>query len=143
MIHSVQSPVTDPRGAVHVKFRLKAYAATDDVTERRMMIHGGGRGSPLPSEDAAFHISQVLPWIWLDEAVRTQMGLPGQLSAVIVAPSRRYVLLDNLREVAIVGAVALGGVAASLGGVWRDVCGILAVVLPLMLIGLRVRSKLR
>lgn len=85
----------------------------------------------------------VMPEIWLDAAMRNQMGLPARGGAVIVAPSRRYMLADNLRELAIVAALALGGAAFSTEGFLRGTCVLLSIVVPVVLIALRVRSKLR
>lgn len=134
---------TGGKGAVHVKQRLKAYAATEEVIRRRMTTFGGGRGAPLPSEDAAFQFGQSLPWIWVDAAVRRQLSLPDKLGAVIVAPSRSYVIKDNLREVALVAAIALTGAAIRADGEMRKVLALFAFFLPLTLIGARVRNRLR
>ena len=148
LLHAVQNIEADSshvgRGQrIHTKQRLKAYEAPEEVTARRMAIYGGGRGAPLPSEEAAFQFSQALTWVWVDAAVRTQMGLPAQLGAVVVAPSRWFVLMDNLREVALVAAVALTAAAIEAEGDARWVLGGLAVALPVALIGIRIRTRLR
>lgn len=132
VLHSAEARKDGKNGVVHVKKRLKAYVATAEVREQRKQNTAQRKNS-----------DPVLSTILLDDAVRTQMGLPRRGGAVIVAPSRRYVLADNLREVAIVAAVALWGVAASTHGGWRGMWAALAVVVPVGLIALRVRSKLR
>lgn len=152
LLHAVATLAaeTDPQDGegevtkrVHTKLRVKAYEAPKEVIDRRMTTYGGGRGAPLPSEESAFQFSQALPWVWVDAAIRERMGLPPQLGAVVVAPSRWFIIKDNFREVALVVALALTSAAIRAEGEARWVLGVLAAIIPVMLIGSRIRTRLR
>lgn len=127
------------------RHRIKAYEAPKDVLERRKEYHGGDFASLLPDEEGALGLPQALPWIWLDATARRELGLKESFSGVVVRPSRRHVAVDQLRDVAVVLALAFAGAATRLsldrpGQLLVFALG--AIVAPVLLILARVRSRL-
>lgn len=132
----VRVPVTS-------KKKIKAYASASDVVERRLQSYGGNRSAPLPSEEEALLTPQALPWIWLDDYTRKELGLTGKLSAVMVQPSRTFIFLDHLREIAVASVIGGLTLATKYDGAaqWYWAGG--SLVFALVLVAIRVRSKLR
>lgn len=92
--------------------RLRAFCMPDSVRERREEVSGGSLDARFPSSSDALGVFPDLPWIFLDSAVRRKLGLEDKkLAAVRARASRTFQLERELREMMLVLALAVIGVA--------------------------------
>lgn len=123
---------------------LKAFAVPDSLAEDREESTRGLWGTRFPSARDVLGVNPDLPTIFLDAATRTRLGLQGQqLATVRVRPGRGHQFVREVREIAIVLAVALLGVVGLVDEpalVWGLV-GVLAASSIALVVG-RMRGRL-
>lgn len=121
--------------------RMLAYAAPDEITDRRDRLSGGALHSRFPSARDALGVYPDLPWLFLDSASRAELGIYGQkLSVVRARASRRFQLTREFRELLLLLALAFIGVAAV---VESSVMRILLLCVLLVGTATVVRSRLK
>jgi hypothetical protein len=102
---------------------------------------------PSKDEPKAGTAAKSQPWgAKAEPKARTaDKSQPWGANAVLVSPSKRFVIVDHFREAALVAALGLVGVAGSISEpVWLKMSVLVsAVVLPLALILWRIRTRLR
>ncbi|SDZ24746.1 hypothetical protein SAMN05421504_11173 [Amycolatopsis xylanica] len=104
--------VAEPGGRVK-QVRMKALKTSEAVQQRRESLHGGNLSCRFPSARDALAVYPDLPWIFLDSATRTALGLADRkLSTVRLRPSRGYQLRKELREMMLLIGVAFIGVVS-------------------------------
>jgi hypothetical protein len=100
-----------PGGQVPV-VRVKAHEAPQEIVDRRMQVSGGGHEARFPSSRDALAVFPDLPWIFLDAATRTRLGLGGhRLRVVRVRAARADQSLTELRDLMLLFILAAVGVA--------------------------------
>jgi hypothetical protein len=138
---------------VRVTKTVKAYAEDEYVRQIR------GKATD-PATDGS-RDRGTLPRIWIGGGIRSQLGVvanfhsdPRETSvydtnwasgALLVSPSRRFVLVDHFREAALVAAFGLVGVAVGIDDPYwlKALLLVSALVLPAALILWRIRTRLR
>ena len=126
------------------RVRLRAFSTPDNTVDRRDELGGGALEARFPTASDTLGIAPDLPWIFLDSATRTNLGLDRQkLGTVRVRASRRYQILRELRELMFVLVLALIGIMTVLETRWRY--GLIAVIAVAMAWGIRhrLRSKVK
>lgn len=109
---------------------MKAFQTTAETRERREDLHGGDLSSRFPSSLDALAVSPDLPWIFLDSATRTALGLGAQkLATVRLRASRRFQLRKELREMLLLIGLAFFGLVSILKNPVAQVIGLAALVL--------------
>lgn len=88
-------------------------------------------------------MSQALSWVWLDDAGRTRLGLPASLGAVVIAPSRRFAVINHFRELAVVLGLALFSISFRLPPYCNVAAAVASFVIPSSLILWRIASRLK
>lgn len=124
--------------------RVKAYSVTEPIVDRRCLLEGGALDSRFPSARDALGVYPDLPWVFLDSALRTRLGLPCQKLGVIrIRAGRRYQVIKQLREMLLLLIIASLGLvtlvndpSTRLGLLLALIVGVVAVV------GIRLRSQL-
>ena len=100
-----------PGGTVPV-VRIKAHEAPQEIIDRRIEFSGGGHEARFPSSRDALAVFPDLPWIFLDAATRTKLGLGShRLRAVRVRAARGDQTLAEIRELMLLFILAAVGVA--------------------------------
>lgn len=123
--------------------RVKAFQTTDDVLERRSRLSGGDLTCRFPTARDSLGTFPDLPWVFLDSAARTALGLSGQkLGVVRIRASRRYQLVKELRELLLVVAVAFIGILSLFRDTMRYALVGSLVFLVLTVVILRLRSRM-
>jgi len=134
-----------PRSDGHVAaIRLKAHTLPEDVQSRRETLGGGQLDSRFPSARDSLGVYPDLPWLFLDSAARTGLGLDGKLAAVRVRASRRHQLSEEFRDLLLLLVIAFIGLASLIDSV-AILAGVLLgiSIVTLLLIRTRVRLRLR
>jgi hypothetical protein len=123
---------------------VRAFEAPDETVERRERITGGGYQHRFPSARDTLGVHPDLPWIFIDRALRSRLGLTqAHLAVVRVRASRRDQLTKELREMLLVLVIALIGLVqvVDVGWAWV-VFGAVAVAAVAGVVGMRLRSRL-
>lgn len=133
----------DDRGEAR-RIRVKALAAGEAVRLRREVISGGDFRSRFPSARDALGLPQEIPWVYIDRAMRTALGLGSQrLATVRVRASRSFQLRQELREMLVVLSLAFIGLIELLTQTWARIGVLLAmVVLVVTAVSVRMRGRL-
>lgn len=101
-----------PRDGTVPEVRLRAFSTPDVVRDRRERLSGGSLVSRFPSSADSLGVVPDLPWIFLDATVRRHLNLgSAKLSVVRARASRRFQVERELREILLVIALAIVGVA--------------------------------
>lgn len=130
----------DSSGAV-ANVRMRAHAAPEEMTQRRDDISGGALTARFPSANDALGVYPDLPWIFLDSASRTKLGIgANRLSAVRIRASRGFQLNREFRELLLLLVLAFVGLAALINK--AELMIGLFIVIFLLTAGI-VRSRLR
>jgi hypothetical protein len=109
--HVVLEGVPNAAGDVPA-VRVKAHEAPEEIIDRRAQFSGGGHEARFPSSRDALGVFPDLPWIFLDSATRTKLGLGApRLRAVRVRAARTDQALTELRELMLLFVLAAVGVA--------------------------------
>lgn len=123
---------------------LTAFAIPESLAQERAESTSGSWGTRFPSARDVFGVNPDLPAIFLDGATRTSLGLQGQqLASVRLRPARGHQFVREVREIALVLAVALLGVVGLVDEpalVWGLV-GVLVVASVGLVVG-RMRGRL-
>jgi hypothetical protein len=123
--------------------RIKAFRASDGVLERRSQLSGGDLTCRFPTARDSLGAFPDLPWVFLDSAERSALGLSGQkLGIVRIRASRRYQLVKEFRELLLVVAVAFIGILSIFSGVTRYALIGSLVFFVLLVVALRMRGRL-
>jgi hypothetical protein len=124
--------------------RLIAHETSAAIADRRKEISGGGFTSRFPSSRDALGVYPDLPEVYLDLARRKQLGLNAtKLGTVRIRASRRYQLLTEGREFALIVLLAMLAVAFAQTAATAWILGGLAVLASGGLVAWRVRRRLR
>ena len=103
---------TDPAHSLQA-VRLTALEASEEALDRRTELSGGSLSARFPSSRDALGVFPDLPWIFLDAAERSALGLNEQkLAAVRVRASRRDQMIVEVRELVLLFILAAVGLAA-------------------------------
>ncbi len=124
---------------------VRAFEAPDETVERRERLTGGGYQHRFPSARDTLGVHPDLPWIFIDRALRSRLGLAQpQLAVVRVRASRRDQVTKELREMLLVLVIALIGLVqvVDVGWAWL-VFGVVAAAAVAGVVGMRLRSRLR
>ena len=101
-----------PGGVVPV-VRIKAHEAPQEIVDRRVEFSGGGREARFPASRDALGVFPDLPWIFLDAATRTKLGLGSHgLRPIRVRAARGDQPLAEIRELMLLFVLAAVGVAS-------------------------------
>jgi hypothetical protein len=113
--------------------RIRVHATPDGPLERRERLSGGGLTSRFPSARDALAVHPDLPWIFLDASTRSRVGVGNaKLSVVRVRASRWFQVVRELRELLLVLALTLVGLASLISwqlGRWLILGIVLATVI--------------
>jgi hypothetical protein len=135
----------NPRsGEMVPAFRIRAHEVPDDIHDRRRALSGGGFESRFPSSQEALGVYPDLPWIYLDSAIRSRLGLgSNKICAVRVRASRRDQLAIELREILLLFVLASVGLASVLKSVVFLVAFVSGLIIAsLLLARARLRTRL-
>ncbi len=124
---------------------VRAFEAPDETVERRERLTGGGYQHRFPSARDTLGVHPDLPWIFIDRALRSRLGLAQpHLAVVRVRASRRDQLTKELREMLLVLVIALIGLVqvVDVGWAWLAF-GVVAAAAVAGVVGARLRSRLR
>jgi hypothetical protein len=133
---------TNPANVLQV-VRLTALEASEETLERRRDLSGGGFTARFPSSRDALAVFPDLPWIFLDYAERTALGLGrSKLAVVRVRASRRDQMIAEVRELLLLFVLAAVGLAALIKSPVL-VGGLLSVLVVLGLLLARARLRRR
>ena len=103
---------SEPGGVVPI-IRIKAHEAPQEIIDRRLEFSGGGHEARFPSSRDALAVFPDLPWIFLDAATRTKLGLGShRLRAIRVRAARGDQTLIEIRELMLLFILAAVGVAS-------------------------------
>lgn len=92
--------------------KVKAHEAPQEILDRRAQLSGGGHESRFPSSRDALAVYPDLPWVFLDAATRTRLGLGAhRLCVVRIRAARADQALTELRELMLLFILAAVGVA--------------------------------
>lgn len=136
----VEGVPATPGGAVPV-VRIKAHEAPQEIVDRRVEFSGGGREARFPASRDALGVFPDLPWVFLDAATRTKLGLGShRLRPIRVRAARGDQALAEIRELMLLFVLAAVGVASVITSTrwllaFLGVLGVLA--------GLVARARLR
>jgi hypothetical protein len=133
---------TNPANVLQV-VRLTALELSDETLERRRDLSGGDFAARFPSSRDALAVFPDLPWIFLDYAERTALGLGhSKLAVVRVRASRRDQMIAEVRELLLLFVLAAVGLAALIKSPVL-VGGLLAVLVVIGLLVARARLRRR
>lgn len=103
---------SSPGGVVPV-LRIKAHEAPQEIIDRRNELSGGGHDARFPSSRDALAVFPDLPWIFLDAASRTRLGLGShRIRPIRVRAARGDQTLSEVRELMLLFVLAAVGVAS-------------------------------
>lgn len=101
------------------KLRLTMLTTPEETMQRREKLSGGGITSRFPSAKDTLGVFPDLPWLFLDSAARSKLGINGRrLSVVRVRASRRFQLYREIRELLLVLVLAFLGLASVIETRW-------------------------
>ncbi len=131
-------------GDVVRQVRAKAFKTSEVVQLRRESLHGGDLSCRFPSARDALAVHPDLPWIFLDSATRSAVGLGDRkLATVRVRPSRWYQLRKEVRELLLLMGLAFIGLVSILDEVRAQLLGLAVLVLFVAAVVLtRMRGRL-
>jgi hypothetical protein len=90
--------------------RVRAFATSAAVQQRREALHGGDFGARFPSARDALGVHPDLPWIFLVGTTQQRLRLrAAALATVRVRSSRSYQLRKEVREIALLLGIAFIG----------------------------------
>jgi len=93
--------------------RMRVLAAPEEVLARRQNLSGGSLATRFPSAAESIGVHPDIPWIFLDSAVRSSLGLAGtKLGAVRIRASRRFQVYREIRELLLLLVLAFVGLAS-------------------------------
>jgi hypothetical protein len=124
---------------------VRAFEAPGETIERRERLGGGGFEHRFPAARDALGVYPDLPGIFIDRALRSQLGLAQpQLAVVRVRASRKDQVTKETREMLLVVVIAFIGLlqVVDIGWTWIAFV-LLAAFIVLGIIGMRLRSRLR
>jgi len=119
--------------------------APSETIERRERLGGGGFQHRFPAARDALGAYPDLPGIFIDRALRSQLGLAQpQLAVVRVRASRKDQVTKELREMLLVVVLAFIGLlqVVKVGWTWVGFL-VLATAIVVGIVGMRLRSRLR
>ncbi|WP_248148430.1 hypothetical protein [Microbacterium aoyamense] len=120
--------------------RIRAVTITDELSARRRELSGGSLTARYPSSSDALGVFPDLPRLYLDARYRQFLGLgTHKLAAVRVRASRGDQTVRELRELVLIFALAIIGIATSLTN--PVVVGVFFAVLIAALIVVRERLR--
>jgi len=124
---------------------VRAFEAPSETMDRRERLGGGGFQHRFPAARDALGVYPDLPGIFIDRALRSELGLvQPQLAVVRVRASRKDQVTKEMREMLLVVVLAFIGLlqVVDVGWVWVPLL-VLASVIVLGIVGMRLRSRLR
>jgi hypothetical protein len=120
---------------------MLAYAAPDEIIDRRDKLSGGALSSRFPSARDALGVYPDLPWLFLDSASRAKLGIYGQkLSVVRARASRRFQLTREFRELLLLLVLAFIGLTTIVESWFMRVLLLFGVFVAVVIV---VRSRLK
>jgi hypothetical protein len=123
--------------------RLRAHALPDDVEQRRETLAGGRLTARFPSALDALAVYPDLPWVFLDSAARTNLGIVEKLGTVRIRASRRYQWSAEIRELLLLLVIAFIGLASLIRSVAVLFVALISIsVITLLLVRTRLRLRL-
>lgn len=129
----------DARGAI-AQVRVKAFATSDEIQQRRADLDGGDFSALFPSARDALGVYPDLPWVFLDRSTRTALGLHRKLAPVRIKPSRSFQLRRELREMMLLLGIAFIGVLQIIGDrTWQ--AGVLLFLVAMVIFGIALRMR--
>jgi hypothetical protein len=118
-----------PEGVVQ-QVRAKAFKTSEVVQHRRESLHGGDLSCRFPSSRDALAVHPDLPWIFLDSATRSAVGLGDRkLATVRLRPSRWYQMRKEVRELLLLMGLAFIGLVSILDRMEAQLLSLAALVL--------------
>jgi hypothetical protein len=124
---------------------VRAFEAPAEILDRRERLGGGGFEHRFPSARDALGVYPDLPGIFIDRALRSQLGfVQRQLAVVRVRASRKDQVTKEMREMLLVVVLAFIGLlqVVDVGWVWVPLL-FLATLMVVGIVGMRLRSRLR
>ena len=124
---------------------VRAFEAPSDTIERRERLGGGGFEHRFPAARDALGVYPDLPGIFIDRALRSELGLAQpQLAIVRVRASRKDQVTKEAREMLLVVVLAFIGLLQVVDIGWTWVAFVLlAAIIVLGIVGMRLRARLR
>jgi hypothetical protein len=124
---------------------VRAFEAPSETIERRERLGVGGFQHRFPAARDALGVYPDLPGIFIDRALRSELGLAQpQLAVVRVRASRKDQVTKELREMLLVVVLAFIGLlqVVKVGWTWVGFL-VLATAIVVGIVGMRLRSRLR
>jgi hypothetical protein len=124
---------------------VRAYEAPAELIDRRERLAAGGFEHRFPAARDALGVYPDLPGIFIDRALRSQLGLiQPQLGVVRVRASRKDQVTKEMREMLLVVVLAFIGLlqVVDVGWTWVGFL-VLATAIVVGIVGMRLRSRLR
>lgn len=124
---------------------VRAFEAPAEIIDRRERLGGGGFEHRFPSARDALGVFPDLPGIFIDRALRSQLGfVQPQLAVVRVRANRKDQVTKEMREMLLVVVLAFIGLlqVVDVGWVWVPLL-FLATLMVVGIVGMRLRSRLR
>jgi hypothetical protein len=124
---------------------VRAFEAPGETIDRRERLGGGGFQHRFPAARDALGVYPDLPGIFIDRALRSELGLAQpQLAVVRVRASRKDQVTKETREMLLVVVLAFIGLLQVVDVGWSWVALVLlAGMIVLGIVGMRLRSRLR
>jgi hypothetical protein len=140
----VEGMPVEPGGRLRT-VTVRAFEAPSDTIERRERLGGGGFQHRFPAARDALGVYPDLPGIFIDRALRSELGLTQpQLAVVRVRASRKDQVTKETREMLLVVVLAFIGLLQVVDIGWTWVAFVLvAAIIVLGIVGMRLRSRLR
>ncbi|HEY7069733.1 MAG TPA: hypothetical protein VH479_06465 [Acidimicrobiales bacterium] len=124
---------------------VRAFEAPGETLDRRERLGGGGFQHRFPAARDALGVYPDLPGIFIDRALRSELGLAQpQLAVVRVRASRKDQVTKETREMLLVVVLAFIGLLQVVDVGWTWVAFVLlTAMIVLGIVGMRLRSRLR
>jgi hypothetical protein len=129
------------RGHRRTKRALRAVTAPDDMVEQRRAAQADSLNARFPACDRILGVEPDLPWIFLDEAVRDELGVR-LCSPVRVRPSRLHQVSLESRALALASTFAAIGSLGLFDGATRWILASVFALAALLISWWALRSRL-